>query len=103
LHFGQICSIYALTEVFVNMFPPGFPGSRAAILIDIVTLSFIIILPILIISWRLARIRKDYGQPSPHSALSQYQPVHRGKHFRRRCTTWALWPDLPGECPEYPG
>lgn len=42
------------------MFPAGFLGSRADILIDIVTLSFIIILPILIISWRLARNRKDY-------------------------------------------
>lgn len=42
------------------MFPPGFLGSRADILIDIVTLSFIIILPILIFSWRMARNRKDY-------------------------------------------
>ncbi|MCL4790442.1 MAG: hypothetical protein KJ040_00130 [Gammaproteobacteria bacterium] len=42
------------------MFPPGFLGSRADILIDIVTLSFIVILPILIISWRMARSQKDY-------------------------------------------
>ena len=42
------------------MFPPGFLGTRADVLIDIVTLSFIIILPILIISWRLARTKKDY-------------------------------------------
>ena len=42
------------------MFPAGFLGSRADILIDIVTLSFIVILPILIISWRMARSQKDY-------------------------------------------
>jgi uncharacterized membrane protein YkgB len=34
------------------MFPPGFLGSRADILIDIVTLSFIIILPLLIAARR---------------------------------------------------
>ena len=43
------------------MFPPGFLGTRADVLIDIVTLSFIIILPMLIISWRLARTKKDYA------------------------------------------
>ena len=43
------------------IFPPGFLGTRADVLIDIVMLSFIIILPILIVSWRLARIRKDYA------------------------------------------
>jgi ABC-type enterochelin transport system permease subunit len=42
------------------MFPPGFLGTRADILIDIVTLSFIIILPLLIWSWRLARVEKAY-------------------------------------------
>ena len=42
------------------MFPPGFLGTRADVLIDIVTLSFIVILPILIWSWRLARVKKDY-------------------------------------------
>jgi len=44
------------------MFPPGFLGSRADVLIDIVTLSFIIILPILITSWWLARSKKDYAK-----------------------------------------
>lgn len=43
------------------MFPPGILGSRADILIDIVMLSFIVILPVLIISWRLARVKKDYA------------------------------------------
>lgn len=42
------------------MFPPGFLGTRADVLIDIVTLSFVVILPLLIWSWRLARIRKNY-------------------------------------------
>jgi hypothetical protein len=44
------------------MFPPGFLGTRADVLIDIVTLSFIIILPLLIWSWRLARVEKAYGR-----------------------------------------
>lgn len=43
------------------MFPPGILGTRADILIDIVMLSFIIILPLLIYSWRLARVRRDYA------------------------------------------
>lgn len=43
------------------MFPPGILGTRADILIDIVMLSFIIILPILIVSWRTARVKKDYA------------------------------------------
>jgi len=43
------------------MFPPGFLGTRADVLIDIVTLSFIVILPVLIISWWLARTKKDYA------------------------------------------
>ena len=38
------------------MFPPGFLGTRADVLIDIVTLSFVIILPMLVWSWRLARV-----------------------------------------------
>ena len=36
------------------MFPPGFPGTRADLLMDVVVLSLIVILPILIWSWRLA-------------------------------------------------
>ena len=36
------------------MFPNGFLGTRADMLMDIVMLSFIVILPILIWSWRLA-------------------------------------------------
>ncbi len=43
------------------MFPPGILGTRADILIEIVMLSFIIILPLLVISWRLARVKKDYA------------------------------------------
>lgn len=42
------------------MFPPGFLGTRADVLIDIVTLSFIVILPLLVWSWRLARVAKNY-------------------------------------------
>ncbi len=43
-----------------SLFPPGFLDTRADILIDIVTLSFIVILPVLIWSWRSARVRKNY-------------------------------------------
>ncbi len=43
------------------MFPAGFLGTRADILIDIVTLSFIVILPVLITSWWLARSKKNYA------------------------------------------
>ena len=43
------------------MFPPGFLGTRADILVDIVTLSFIVILPVLVVSWWLVRQRKDYA------------------------------------------
>ena len=42
------------------MFPAGFLGTRADILVDVVTLSFIVILPILIASWWLVRKKKDY-------------------------------------------
>ena len=42
------------------MFPTGFLGTRADMLMDIVVLSFIVILPILIWSWRLARHEKKY-------------------------------------------
>ena len=42
------------------MFPPGFLGTRADVLIDIVTLSFIVILPLLIVSWRLVRVQRNY-------------------------------------------
>ncbi len=44
------------------MFPPGFLGTRADILVDIVTLSFIIILPILIWSWALARKPQTFAK-----------------------------------------
>lgn len=43
------------------LFPRGFLGTRADVLIDIVMLSFIVILPTLIISWRLVRNRKAYA------------------------------------------
>jgi hypothetical protein len=42
------------------MFPPGFLGTRADVLIDIVMLSFAIILPLLMFSWHQARNRKNY-------------------------------------------
>ena len=42
------------------MFPPGFLGTRADMLIDIVTLSFVVILPLLIISWRIVRLNRNY-------------------------------------------
>lgn len=37
------------------MLPAGFLGTRGDILMDIVVLSFIVILPLLLISWRFAR------------------------------------------------
>ncbi len=37
------------------MFPPGFLGSRADVLVDIVTLSLVVIMPLLVYSYRLAR------------------------------------------------
>jgi len=42
------------------MFPPGFLGTRADVLMDTVMLSFIVILPVLIWSWRLARHKQQY-------------------------------------------
>jgi len=57
------------------MFPAGFLGTRADILVDIVTLSFIIILPILIISWRLASNKKDY---SSHRSIQLYLGITLG-------------------------
>ncbi len=57
------------------MFPAGFLGTRADILIDIVTLSFIVILPILIVSWRLARTKKDY---SSHRTIQLYLGIALG-------------------------
>ena len=42
------------------MFPPGFLGTRADLLMDVVVLSFIAILPVLIWSWRLARHKQQF-------------------------------------------
>ena len=42
------------------MLPEGFLGSRGDVLIDLVILSFIAILPLLVISWRYAR-NKHYA------------------------------------------
>jgi hypothetical protein len=39
---------------------PGFLGTRADMLMDIVLLSFIVILPVLIWSWQLARHKRQY-------------------------------------------
>ena len=41
------------------MLPQGFLGTRGDVLMDLVVLSFIVILPGLVISWRAAR-RRDY-------------------------------------------
>ena len=37
------------------MLPAGFLGTRGDILMDIVVLSFLVILPVLLVSWRAAR------------------------------------------------
>ena len=42
------------------MLPAGFLGTRGDILMDIVVLSFLVILPVLLISWRCAR-RANYS------------------------------------------
>lgn len=47
------------------MLPVGFLSERGDILIDLVVVSFLIILPLLIISWRFAR----GGQYSNHRAV----------------------------------
>jgi hypothetical protein len=50
-----------------SLFPPGFLGTRADVLIDIVMVSFAVILPTLIISWRYARNRAGLpGQLTLH-------------------------------------
>jgi putative membrane protein len=41
------------------MLPQGFLGTRGDVLMDLVVLSFVVILPVLAISWRAAR-RRDY-------------------------------------------
>jgi hypothetical protein len=51
------------------MFPPGFLGTRADMLIDIVNISFIIVLPILIWSWLEVRKNKRYAK---HKAIQIY-------------------------------
>ena len=43
------------------MLPAGFLGTRGDILMDLVVLSFLFILPMLVISWRSAR-RTDYSR-----------------------------------------
>ena len=43
------------------MLPQGFLGTRGDILMDLVVLSFLVILPVLMISWRAAR-RGNYAQ-----------------------------------------
>ena len=47
------------------MLPPGFLGTRGDILMDLVVLSFIVILPALVISWRAARA----GRFTEHRAI----------------------------------
>ena len=47
------------------MLPQGFLGTRGDILMDLVVLSFIVILPVLVISWRAARA----GKFSRHRAI----------------------------------
>jgi putative membrane protein len=43
------------------MLPAGFLGTRGDILMDLVVLSFLFILPMLVVSWRSAR-RADYSR-----------------------------------------
>jgi hypothetical protein len=57
------------------MFPAGFLGTRADMLVDIVTLSFIIILPIMIASIWLVRKKKDY---SNHRRIQLYLGITLG-------------------------
>ena len=54
------------------MFPPGFLGTRADLLIDIVNISFIVILPILFWSWREVRVNKNYAK---HKAIQLYLAI----------------------------
>ncbi len=58
-----------------TLFPDGFLGTRADILIDIVTLSFIIILPVLIFSWYQARSKKNYAV---HRGIQLYLGISLG-------------------------
>ena len=47
------------------MLPAGFLGTRGDILMDLVMLSFVVILPLLVISWRYARC----GEYVQHRAI----------------------------------
>ena len=47
------------------MLPRGFLGTRGDILMDFVVLSFIVILPVLVVSWRAARA----GRYAEHRAI----------------------------------
>ncbi len=47
------------------MFPPGFLGTRADLLMDIVILALVAVVPIVVYNWRLART----GQYAKHKAL----------------------------------
>ena len=49
------------------MLPPGFLGTRGDILMDLVILSFIIILPVLIFSW--SRVRAQHYQTHKRTQL----------------------------------
>ena len=57
------------------MFPAGFLGTRADILVDLVMISFVLILPILILSWWLVRKKKDY---SNHRRIQLYLGITLG-------------------------
>mgnify|MGYP001825185351 CR=1 FL=1 len=47
------------------MLPAGFLGTRGDILMDLVVLSFVLILPLLLVSWRMAR----RGEYTGHRAI----------------------------------
>ncbi len=57
---GDVRKAESLYREELNLFPPGFLGTRADMLMDIVVLSFIVILPVLIRSWHLARHKRQY-------------------------------------------
>ena len=51
------------------MYPPGFLGTRADLLIDIVNISFVIILPLLVWSWIEVRKNRKFAK---HKAIQLY-------------------------------
>ncbi|WNC72152.1 hypothetical protein RGQ13_18830 [Thalassotalea psychrophila] len=52
------------------MFPQGFFGTRADLMMDLVIVAFIIIMPLLVISWRTARSGNHLGHAKMQISLS---------------------------------